>query len=203
MRSSLLAALIVLAAAAWTHAQPAIPTALAPHLDLAQEKVVARVDVPDTARRVGQVRVVHRGEADVVETVLYTKLLRRVVAEIRKKEEPNWPEGHAQRADSLRYLEALEKAQQELWAKTPRLDRNADQRQKLLIEFVLAPGEAAVVLSEHQMRGDGENLKITSRRPIAVLELSRAYVARNMRLIVEDSFKDPAAALAALRHAGG
>jgi len=168
----------------------AVPPHIAPLLDAAGERILQRVVVPDPARKVGEVRVVRRGDTDVVATALNTKLMRRVVAEVRQKEQPNWPPGQPGHEDSLRYLAALEAAQQELWAEVPQLDRNADQRQKLLIEFILSKDAAAVVLSEFKLEDGGDDMNIASRRPIAILEPSRDYVRRNMRLIIEDNFKN-------------
>ncbi|HYC53575.1 MAG TPA: hypothetical protein VEL28_01350 [Candidatus Binatia bacterium] len=182
-------AAITAPAAAARAAEVAVPANVAALLERGSEQVLARVVVPDEARRVGEVRIVRRGDVDGVLTVLHTKLMRRVVAEIREKEKPSWPAGAAGHDDSLRYLAALEAAQQELWSKVPQLDRNADQRQRLLIEFLLSKDAAAVVLSEFELDGGGDDLRIASRRPMAVLELSRDYVRRNMRLIIEDSFK--------------
>ena len=71
---------------------PALP---APLLDAAADRVVARTVVPDATRKVGEVRLVQRGDAVVVQTLLATTVLPRVVAEIRKKEDAKLARGRA------------------------------------------------------------------------------------------------------------
>ena len=74
-----------------------------------------RAFVPDPAQRVGEVRILRRGDATVVETLLYTKVLSRVVGEIRKKELANWPGS----ADVAAYLEALSQVQKTVESRLP------------------------------------------------------------------------------------
>ncbi|MBI3785228.1 MAG: hypothetical protein HY270_17690, partial [Deltaproteobacteria bacterium] len=117
------------------------------------------------------------------------KILKRVIGEIRKKEEANWPASSQHHDDAQRYVEALSKAQEDIWNRLPKFERGADQRQKLLIEFVLSQDAAFIALAEYEMRESGDAVRVTSRRPIALLQPSRAYVENNMRLIAADSFK--------------
>src|SRR5262245_25756123 len=55
----------------------------------AGDTIHARCVVPDNLRKVGEVRLVTRGNAVVVQTLLSTKVLSRVLAEIAKKEQRN------------------------------------------------------------------------------------------------------------------
>jgi hypothetical protein len=160
----------------------ALPASL---LDPSQDQIRARTVVPDDVRQVGEVRLVTRGDATVVQTALATKVLSRVVGEIRKKESANWPEGAPGHDDMLRYLAGLEQA-----AATVRAGRGAgaDRRVHLLIEFAASPTTAAVAFASFE--GDPRDGKIDVRRPqpIATLALAPTYVHRNMRLILADSF---------------
>jgi hypothetical protein len=166
-----------------------IPAALAPWSVGATDRIVDRTRVPREGMAVGEVRLVERGEASVIQTVLHTTVLRRVVAEIRKKELGNWPADHPEHAESVRYLDALEAARRNIWDRMPKNQRGSDLNQNLLIEFVLTDNAAGVLLAEYKpdAKGDG----IASRRSIAALEMSRGYVVRNMKLIVADSFALP------------
>jgi hypothetical protein len=164
-----------------------VPPALAPALADAGEKRWGRTFVPDEVRKVGEVRLLTRGDADVVETVLYTPLLRRVVREIRQKEMKNWPDGAAGHEDAVRYVDALERAERTLSARLGG-EGSDDRVRRLLIEFVLTPTQAAVVLSRFESQGEGDDVRVVAHEPLAVLELSRDYVRRNMRLIAADSF---------------
>jgi hypothetical protein len=183
VRLSRLAALLTCSAAAG--AGPAVPARLAARLDSAADEVVARVRVPSEQRPVGEVRLLRRGDADVVQTLLYTKVLSRVVGEIRKKELANWPAPPG-RADATRYVDALAATQERLWKALP-TDPKADRRQKLWIEFVLAPDAAFVAIGRFEMAAE-EPVRVALREPLVWLEPTRDYVRANMRLIAADSF---------------
>ena len=168
----------------------------------AEEHVYARAAVPDEARKVGEVRLLEREGATVVETVLATRVIERVVAEIRLKEERNWPpdcEGHA---DMTRYTTALADAAKAIRAKVGPADaRNADdptRRARLLIDFRADAEHADVELAEFDAGDTGAPLEPTARRTLTTLPLSRVYVLRNMRLILADAFHVPESELAKL-----
>lgn len=163
--------------------------------DSTADAVVVATPVPSPDRRVGEVRLLRRGGVAVVQTVLDTALLPRVVAEIHKKEEANWPAGKPGHEDSVRYLAALDQTADQVRSQQPKDPRRTHRRLHLLIEFALSDQAAAVSLSGWQADDAGH---IARRDPIVVLQPSRAYVATNMRLIAADSFKVDGAALDAL-----
>ena len=182
-------------------AEPVVPAHLAPLFDASHDEVVRQTFVPSPEEKVGEVRLLRRGDYDVVQTLLYTKVLSRVVAEIRKKELAGWPDGPGH-DDSRRYVEALEGVHRTIWNRMPRDTKTADRRQKLWIEFVLGERAAAVALGAFEMddgidAADG-GVRVRTREPLVVLEPSRAYVHRNMRLIAADSFHVEEAALGAV-----
>ena len=86
-----------------------------PLLDATNDRVLERAYVPSASDKVGEVRLIRRGGADVVQTLLYSKILSRVVAEIRKKELANWPQGAPFHDDALRYVAILDRVQKEIW----------------------------------------------------------------------------------------
>jgi hypothetical protein len=151
--------------------------------DGSHDEVKATKVVPDPSRKVGEVRLLARGQAVVVQTVISTKLLDRVTGEIRKKEEGNWPAGDPSREA---YLAALEKVR----ANVEKRDVGADwkdRRRRLLIEFAADDRDAAVFLGTFRATGgDGSTIE---REVLETLDLPRSYVLRNMRLILADSFK--------------
>jgi hypothetical protein len=181
-----LAAVLLMGAGAVRAADVVVPSALVPALQDAGEKRWGRTDVPDAARKVGEVRLLTRSGADVVETLLSTTLLKRVVREIRTKEMANWPDGAPGHDDAVRYVTALEAADRTLAA---RAARSGERRRRLAITFALTPARAAIVLARFDAAADtpGE-IRVTAREPLAVLEASRDYVRRNMRLIAGDAF---------------
>ena len=153
-----------------------------PGLDRSADVVVDSTPVPSAWFRVGEVRIVRRGDTDVVQTILRTRYLSRVAARIAEKDRSNWPPGSSGRADSDRYVEALERAADDVL--------RADRREvpSLLIEFARGPGVSAVVLAEPHVVRDADGLHVSDARTIAVLRASEAYVERDMILIVSDSF---------------
>ena len=181
-------------------AEPVVPARLAPLFDASRDEVVRSTFVPSPQEKVGEVRLVKRGAYDVVQTLLYTKVLSRVVAEIRKKELANWPDGPGHEG-ALRYCDALETVRRTIWDRMPRNVQTSDRRQKLFIEFALGERADAVALGAFEMdetsTTDGA-VRVRSREPLVVHEPSRAYVQRNMRLIAADSFHVEEAALAPL-----
>ena len=69
-----------------------------------------------------------------------------------------------------------------------RPDADVDRRVRALIEFVDAPGAPLVAIGGVDIEGEGETIRVRGRAAPAVLDLSAAYVRRNMRLIVADAF---------------
>jgi hypothetical protein len=179
-------------------AETLVPPRLAPLLDTASDRIVRREFVPSEAQKVGEVRLVRRGASDVVETLLYTKVLSRVVAEIRKKELANWPPGQPGHDDALRYALALESVQKQIWDRLPRAEVARDRRQKLFIDFVLTGSSAVVAIGAFEMDETNGEVRVLRREPLVVFEPSRHYAERNMRLIAADSFHEGEAALGTL-----
>lgn len=169
---------------------PPLPAAL---VDPTSDRVVARTVVPNEGPKVGEVRLVTRGDATVVQTLLATKVLARVVAEIRKKEERNWPPDAEGYRDMRRYLDALEAAAAGLRKQRDATGAggDADRRLRLLIEFVASRSASGVVFAEFDAAEIDGAIQPTSRRPIETLVLGRSYVFPNMRLILADAFGVP------------
>jgi hypothetical protein len=156
------------------------------------DHIVARTVVPDASRRVGEVRLVQRGGATIVQTLLQTKLLRRVVAEIRDKEQANWPAERTEHPDMLRYVHALEQTSERLAsARSP----EGDRRLRLGIEFAATRSTASVVIATFASDGGDEIGDVDAWHPIEALDLRRSYVLANMRLILADAFGLPLAEL--------
>ena len=161
------------------------------------DRVIATTVVPDDVRKVGEVRLVARGDATVVQTLLATRTLDRVVSEIRRKEEANWAAGDPQRASMERYLSSVFRIADALVAKRE-AQPDGDRRLRLLIEFVASAGATGVLVGEFGGDEVDGRLRPTGRRPIETFALPRAYVLRNMRLILADSFHVPEADLGRL-----
>lgn len=191
MKRSHTASLLLLLCCAWAaaaSAEPLVPPRLAPLLDAAHDRIVQRSFVPSEEQKVGELRLVRRGAAEVVQTLLYTKVLGRVVGEIRNKELASWPADQPGHADALRYIEAITAVQKQIWDRMPRTESTRDRRQKMVIEFVLSGSSALIAVGSFEMDETGGEVRVLRREPLVVLEPSRHYAERNMRLIVADSF---------------
>ena len=178
-----LVASAVAVAAATSHAADA-----AEPIDRARDRVRARAEIATPAGPHGEVRVLRRGRSAVVQTLLHTKLLRRAIGEIRKRELAGWPEGSPERAASLRYLAALARAESQL--PRPGTGAGTDRRRALLIEFALWPAGESVTLFAPRVAESGEGLAIEDARAIDVLELPRSFVRGDMLRIVGEHFPE-------------
>jgi hypothetical protein len=188
LRRAAAAIALVLACALPVRAEPVVPPQLAPLLDAAHDRVVQRAFAPSPEEKVGEVRLIRRGDADVVQTLLYSKLLARVVAEIRRKELANWPAGQPGSEDAQRYVAMLDAVQKKIWDRMPRDEVGADRRQKMGIEFVLTQDAALVVVGAIAIDEQQSDVRVVRFEPLAAFEPSRDYAQRNMRLIAADSF---------------
>jgi hypothetical protein len=156
-----------------------------PWLDTRNDQLLQKTFVPNPNQRVGEVRILRRGGATVVETLIYTKVPTRVIGEIRKKELANWPGS----ADVAAYLEALSQVQKAVESRLPSEGRGVDRRSKIWIDFVLAPEAAFIAIGPFVSEVKNGELEVVSRETLVVVEPSREYVERNQRLIAADSFR--------------
>lgn len=187
--TSPLAALLALPLALATAGNAAYAAPPLGLLDRSRDHILRRADITSRGGKHGEVRLVERGPARVVQSLLYTKLLRRVLARIREREGANWPAGREGHEASARYLAALEEAERSIprpvaggqgWA--------AERRRPLLIEFAVSSSAQTVALLEPRVEETDGVLSITGARLIEALELPRNFVQRDMRLIAEEHF---------------
>lgn len=190
MRRQMLAALVLAAIAAPAGAaEGKPPAAWAPLLDGSRDQIARAGFVPSEEQPVGEVRLVRRGSAVVMQTVLYTKFLKRVVAEIRKKEMAAWPPGRPGHDDAMKYVDALRSAQAGIQERFRGREDRGDRSQRMLIEFILSGDASIVAIAEPTLVEKGGRMRVASRRQIAVLPLSRAYVRGNIYEIAWDALK--------------
>lgn len=160
----------------------------APFLDGKNDRIVRSAFVPSRPLPQGEVLLLRRGDAVVMQTVLFSRYLDRVVAEIRRKEQAHWPPGRQGHADSERYLDALASARDGI-RRDAGQDRPGRQRQKLLIEFILSRRAALLALFEPDIEEKDGHYRVTAKRPITVLELSPLYVRGNIYEIAWDALR--------------
>lgn len=158
-------------------------------LDRSHDRIVLRADITSRGGTHGEVRLVERGPARVVQTLLYSKLLRRVVGAIRERERESWPAGIEGHEASTRYVDALERAERAIPRASADSRGPAAQRQRaLLIEFAVSRSAETVVLLAPRVEESGGALSIVGARLIEALDLPRDFVQRDMRLIADEHF---------------
>ena len=161
----------------------------------------ARALVPTAGRPHGEIRLAVSDRGVVVQTVLHSRVLRRVVGRIADKERSGWPPDSAGREDAERYVAALADAVDRLRAAGPPA---ADRYRSLCIEFFPPQDAGRVVISGARVEASPDGLRLIEKtEPEIALDVSAEYSGRNRRLIVADAFGlDEAAAADLLDEAG-
>ncbi|MGK2904742.1 MAG: hypothetical protein ACSLFH_00115 [Desulfuromonadales bacterium] len=157
-------------------------------LDWTQDLILQRVVVPSTEQPQGEVQLIQRGDLLVVQTLLSSRVLKRVAAAIDAKESRNWPEARAGHIDSLRYREELFRATEKAWEAFRQRSDHEQDRQTLAIEFIIGPKQSLIALSLPQLAEDGIYLRLVDKQPLKVWRGSEVYVQANIVEIVKDSF---------------
>ncbi len=158
-------------------------------LDGSRDEIVRSEFVPSGQQPVGEVRLVRRGSAVVMQTILYTSFLKRVVAEIRKKDVADWPVSRHGHDDAMKYIEAIQSAQAGIQERFRRREHRGDRRQRMLIEFILSRNASIVAIAEPSLAAADGHVRVVARRQIAILPLSRVYVRGNFYEIAWDALK--------------
>ncbi|HXV22569.1 MAG TPA: hypothetical protein VD811_16415 [Desulfuromonadales bacterium] len=167
--------------------QAALASRFAALLDPAADRIVRRAWVPSAEQPQGEVRLIARGGALVMQTALSSKVLRRVAAAISEKEERSWPEERDGFVDSQRYRETLSRAVEAV-QRDSRAHPRPDRRQQLLIEFVTAGRSALYAIYQAELNEGAEGLEIAGRRLLFIEGASPLYVRGNLVEIAMDSF---------------
>lgn len=167
--------------------QAALASRFAALLDPAADRIVRRAWVPNAEQPQGEVRLIARGGALVMQTALSSKVLRRVAAAISEKEERSWPEERDGFVDSQRYRETLSRAVEAV-QRDSRAHPRPDRRQQLLIEFVTAGRSALYAIYQAELNEGAEGLEIAGRRLLFIEGASPLYVRGNLVEIAMDSF---------------
>jgi hypothetical protein len=158
--------------------------------------LVERAFIPSPQNRHGEVRLVRRGEAHVVQTLLYSTMLRRGLKGIRNKELAAWPAESPHHGDSVRYLELMKDAEARVLEKP---GDGADRRARMLIEFISEGDRGFVATYAPEIRGERDHVEISSAEKIGGAVVSPEYVHRAMDLMMESAFK-PGPDAASLNH---
>lgn len=148
------------------------------------DQLIRYAPVPAEPPYQGEVRLLRRNSALVVQTLLNSKVMPHVVGVIQNNEVRDWPEGREGATDSRRYTEELIKALQTI------RDR-AEEGQRflqLMIEFVLDGQQNYVALYAPTLTQKGDRLVLQKKVLLKKLPLSRRYVYKNVLFIIQDCF---------------
>jgi len=155
-----------------------------------ENRLVAHAFVRARGAVHGEVSVLRAAESETVETLLYSRVLKRVVAEIALREAEAWPAGQAGAEDSRAYIDALERAQKKVWWLAANKPQSRDRVQEMAIDFTVGEGSAEVSFFAVRTRGgDDDRRRVVARDLIETVLVNRDYALRNQRLIVADTFE--------------
>ena len=163
-------------------------------LDGGADRELRHAFLPSERNVHGELRLLRRGDAWVLQTLLYTPQLRRGVQRMRRKELYAWPEGAEGWADSQRYLADLESAKDHALKRFAARSDEADGRQKLMIELVLGERDAFWAFYDIELDSERESgaragrATVRSRTPFLVRDASRAYLRRALAVQAETGF---------------
>jgi len=183
MRGAFTVMVLLLAFSAW-----GAESRFTAQLEPGHDRVVQRVVVPSVEQPQGEVQVVRRDELVVVQTLLASRVLKRVAGAIAAKETKSWPPGSAGHVGSLRYRDELYQAVGKAWQSFRQRTDREDLRQFLAIEFILGPRHNLVALSLPNYDGTVGSLIVKDKQLLAVWSAPRDYVRLNSAAIVADNF---------------
>lgn len=175
--------------------------ALAATMSRGQDAWIARAFIPSTNSVHGEVRLVRTEAGACFQTLLYSRHLRRGLHEMSREERLGWPEGYPCHADSTNYLDALARGRDRVFSSAPAGETNRIYR--MLIECTLGTQDAICVVSEVDLEGDANELRIGNRRPVCEVPVHPFYASRAMRLMGEQGFGLAGEPLAELLRSAG
>lgn len=174
---------------AWPVAAQGPESRYAEPFDGSQDLIVQRVVVPSAEKPQGEVQVIQRRDLLVVQTLLSSRILKRVVAAIDAKESRSWPEAREGHTDSLHYREELFRATEKSWEAYRQRSDRSQEHQTLAIEFIIGPSLSLIALSLPQLTEENGNLHLISKQPVKIWRGGEAYVRENIFEIIKDSFQ--------------
>jgi hypothetical protein len=145
------------------------------------DEIIERASIRARGRSHGEVRLVRRGPALVLQTLLVTRNLARVATQIRDNEATNWPEDSWGHAESRRYRDALDREVASVLAR-----EQSDRNRRLLIELRLLPKVGTVAFAAPETRSEAGALRILSIEELSNLASSCRWVRRQIELVAAD-----------------
>ncbi len=152
------------------------------------ETVLKRVVVPNAENPQGEVQLLSYNHTVIVRTLLFSPILKRVVAVIDDKERKRWPDDKDGFVASQRYRDALFTATEQVWKSFRERSNRAEKRQAMIIDFILSKAKGEILLQQPTVTGDFGNLQIIEATDLAHWSSRGQYVQENMVEILHDNF---------------
>ncbi len=169
----------------------------------AEEPWLARAFIPSSNNVHGEVRLLKRDGTACMQTLLYSKYLRRGLYEMAKQERQAWPDGWPCCEFSSNYLAAVDAGKREVLGLSEPDTNTAPEIKRMLIEFNFSPTGTWYTVGEPELDGPPETRTVTTARVIRTEEAHPHYVSRAMWLMGERGFGlEPAALQDLLERAG-
>ena len=153
------------------------------------DSVIWRASIPAEPPHQGEVRLIRRDSALVMQTILNSKVLKHVIAAIQKKELRAWPEDREGWVDSRRYSDELYRAYEAVRTDAKDREDKDDRHLRLMIEFVLEERHSFVSFYAPTLTKRGERYSVQEKKLLKKLNTSRAYLYNNLGEIARDSFQ--------------
>lgn len=151
--------------------------------------VLARGFIPSPNNVHGEVRLIRGEHGACVQTLLYSRQLRRGLFEMKKMERRSWPEGARCHEDSTKYLAAMDQARDTVLGQRATTTNESSVADRLLIELRLDAGSAGYTLYEMELEGPPTALMAVRTRPIVTHTAHPFYVGTAMKLMAENGLK--------------
>ena len=165
-----------------------------PRAYAAAPTTLASARVPDAKKPQGEVRLLLRDDAVVVQTLLHSKILKRVLGVIAHKEKRFWHEKPGQE-DSNQYVAALSRSYDAVHARFKTREDRDNRYQDLLIEFVVTKDRAWLEIARPTVHLNAGAFEILRSEPMERLVPARSYVIASLFEIGRDALGLSAAEL--------
>ena len=152
------------------------------------QTILKRVVVPNTEDPQAEVQLLTYNHTVIVRTLLFSPILKRVVAVIDHKERKRWPDDKDGFVASQRYRDALFTATEQVWKSFRERSNRAEKRQAMIIDFILSKAKGEIVLQQPTVTGNFGNLQIIEATELAHWSSRGQYVQENMVEILHDNF---------------
>ena len=167
------------------------------------EPWLARAFVPSSNSVHGEIRLLKRGDTACMQTLLYSKYLRRGLHEMAKQERQAWPDNWPCCEVSSNYLADLAAVKEEVLGAAAGATNEASAPSRMLIEFCFSPTGTCFAVGDMDLEGSPEALAVVNARLARMREAHPYYVSRAMRMMGERGFGLPPDELDALLEKAG